>query len=152
MTLSLASFLTPPRTLPSDTADALLVGRIWLPSVDGPSIIRLDGDELTDISPHFPTMRDLCEAEAPASAVSAAKGRAVATLSDVLANTPHTGRDDTKPWLLAPIDLQAIKAAGVTFAISMLERVIEERARGNPEAALAIRAGIRDLIGEDLSK
>jgi len=152
MTLSLASFLTPRRTLPSDAADALLVGRIWLPSVDGPCIIRLEGEELIDISHHFSTMCDLCEDEAPAAAVRAAKGRGVAKLSDVLVNTPQEGRDDTKPWLLAPIDLQAIKAAGVTFAISMLERVIEERARGNPEAALAIRAGIRDLIGEDLSK
>ena len=56
-----------------------------------------------------------------------------------------------KPWLLAPIDLQAIKAAGVTFAVSMLERVIEERARGNPAAAAAIRAEVQRLVGNDLA-
>ena len=56
------------------------------------------------------------------------------------------------PWLLAPIDLQAIKAAGVTFAISMLERVIEERARGDLGAAAGIRAEITRLVGEDFSK
>jgi fumarylacetoacetate (FAA) hydrolase family protein len=76
----------------------------------------------------------------------------VASLADVLANTPVESRVAARPWLLAPVDRQAIKAAGVTFAISMLERVIEERARGNPGAALAIRAGIRDLIGDDLAK
>ena len=54
----------------------------------------------------------------------------------------RTTRDRDRPWLLAPIDLQAIKAAGVTFAVSMLERVIEERARGNLDAAEAIRADV----------
>ncbi len=61
-------------------------------------------------------------------------------------------RDETKPWLLAPVDLQAIKAAGVTFAISMLERVIEERARGDAAAAVEIRKEITALVGDDLSK
>ena len=57
-----------------------------------------------------------------------------------------------QPWLLAPIDLQAVKAAGVTFAISMLERVIEERARGDMHAAAAIRAEVNRLVGDDLAK
>jgi fumarylacetoacetate (FAA) hydrolase family protein len=57
-----------------------------------------------------------------------------------------------QPWLIAPVDLQAIKAAGVTFAISMLERVIEERARGAPEQAAALRAEITGMIGDDLSR
>jgi fumarylacetoacetate (FAA) hydrolase family protein len=56
----------------------------------------------------------------------------------ILANTGGT-RDPNKPWLLAPIDLQAVKAAGVTFAISLLERVIEEQARGAPERAAQAR-------------
>ena len=64
-------------------------------------------------------------------------------LNDVLANTPTDRRDPARPWLLAPIDLQAIKAAGVTFAVSMIERVIEERARGNPDAAAAIRTEVQ---------
>ena len=65
----------------------------------------------------------------------AAEGERIGTLEDILANTPEDGRNAGLPWLLAPIDLQAIKAAGVTFAISMLERVIEERARGDLNAA-----------------
>jgi len=81
-----------------------------------------------------------------------ATGERLSALAPILANTPPTGRDARQPWLLAPIDLQAIKAAGVTFAISMLERVIEERARGNPAAAVAIRAEIVRLVGEDFAK
>ncbi len=70
----------------------------------------------------------------------------------MLANTPADLRDPGSPWLLAPIDLQAIKAAGVTFAISMLERVIEERARGDSAAAATIRQEVTRLVGDDLSK
>jgi fumarylacetoacetate (FAA) hydrolase family protein len=73
-------------------------------------------------------------------------------LNAIAANTPPDKRDPGQPWLLAPIDLQVVKAAGVTFAVSMLERVIEERARGNPSAAAAIRAEITRLVGDDLSK
>ena len=73
-------------------------------------------------------------------------------LDAIAANTPPDKRDPGRPWLLAPIDLQVIKAAGVTFAVSMLERVIEERARGNPSAAAAIRAEITRLVGDDLSR
>jgi fumarylacetoacetate (FAA) hydrolase family protein len=82
----------------------------------------------------------------------AAKGERFASLLEVLANTPQARRDPARPWLLAPIDLQAIKAAGVTFATSMLERVIEERARGDRNAAARIREEMTSLIGDDLSK
>jgi len=150
--MTFSSFLTPARTLPADAPRAVLVGRLWQPPSAGPAIVKIDGDTLIDITHLFPTMSDLCEAEAPARAVREAKGSGVASLADVLANTPVESRVASRPWLLAPVDLQAIKAAGVTFAISMLERVIEERARGNPDAALAIRSGIRDLIGDDLAK
>jgi fumarylacetoacetate (FAA) hydrolase family protein len=81
-----------------------------------------------------------------------ASGERVGSLTELLANTPPDSRDPARPWLLAPVDLQAIKAAGVTFAISMLERVIEEKARGNPAAAVAIRTEITALVGNDLSR
>jgi fumarylacetoacetate (FAA) hydrolase family protein len=97
-------------------------------------------------------VRDLCEAEDPAAALAEAEGERVGALAEILANTPAETRDPQKPWLLAPIDLQAVKAAGVTFAISMLERVIEERARGNADAAAAIRAEVTRLVGDDLQK
>src|SRR5262249_34457902 len=70
----------------------------------------------------------------------------------ILANTPEAMRDRGRPWLLAPVDLQAIKAAGVTFPLSMLERVIEEQARGAPEKAQAIRASVLAQFGGDIGK
>lgn len=133
-------------------ADGLLVGRVWNPAVDGPCVVRRDGDQLIDITSAFPTMRDLCETADPAAAARGAKGESLGSVSAILANTASESRDAAKPWLLAPVDLQALKAAGVTFATSMLERVIEERARGNPAAAAEIRATIGTLIGDDLSK
>jgi hypothetical protein len=64
---------------------------------------------------------------------------------------PH-GATPHQPWLLAPIDLQAVKAAGVTFATSLLERVVEEQAKGDPAKADAIRDTLASRIGADLSQ
>ncbi|HUQ35034.1 MAG TPA: fumarylacetoacetate hydrolase family protein, partial [Aestuariivirga sp.] len=100
----------------------------------------------------FPTMRDLCEEKNPAAAVRAAKGNTLGAVADILANAAPDTRNKAKPWLLTPIDLQAIKAAGVTFVVSMLERVIEEKARGDANAAISIRSHIQDLVGNDLRK
>jgi fumarylacetoacetate (FAA) hydrolase family protein len=144
--------LTPENTLPADAATAALAGRAWLPNVAGPAVVVLREGELVDVTRAFPTMRDLCEAPDPAAALKAAKGEAIGSLAEILANTPIDGRNPSKPWLLSPLDLQAVKAAGVTFAVSMLERVIEEKARGNPAAAVTIREEIGKLIGDDLSK
>lgn len=92
-------------------------------------------------------MRDLCETADPAAAARAAQGERIAGLEDLLANTPEAARDPARSSLLAPIDLQAIKAAGVTFAVSLLERVIEEQARGAPEKAAAARAEVEAALG-----
>ena len=145
----LSDYMTAAAALPSD---GLLVGRVWNPSADGPSIVRRDGGSLIDITAAFPTMRDLCEADDPAQAARAVTGPSLGSIDAIMANTPPETRDAAKPWLLAPVDLQALKACGVTFATSMLERVIEERARGNPAAAAEIRTTIGSLIGSDLSK
>jgi fumarylacetoacetate (FAA) hydrolase family protein len=149
---SIASYLTPETTLPADPETSLLAGRIFVPSLEGPAIVKLQGQSLLDITSDFPTMRDLCETKDPAEALRRASGRPLAELAEVLANTPRAARNPQAPFLLAPIDLQVIKAAGVTFATSMIERVIEERARGNPQAALSLRAEIGGLIGDDLSR
>ena len=138
--------------LPDDAARATLAGRVWRPDLAGPSVVAIRDGEVFDVSGAFPTMRDLCEATDPAAALHAVAGTRIGSLDAILANTPVPGRDTAKPWLLAPLDLQAIKAAGVTFAISMLERVIEERARGDMNAAAAIRAEVTRLVGDDLAK
>jgi fumarylacetoacetate (FAA) hydrolase family protein len=138
--------------LPDDGPQAALAGRVWRPDAGGPSVVAVRDGDLVDISVDFPTMRDLCEAGAPADRLRAASGERIGRLGDVLANTPPDSRDPNRPWLLAPIDLQAIKAAGVTFVVSMIERVIEERARGDLNAAAAIRAEVNRLVGDDLAK
>jgi len=130
--------------LPADGTAGTLVGRVWRPDVDGPSVVAVRAGGVFDISRDFPTMRDLCEA--PAGAATAG-GEPLGDLSAILANTPEATRNPRKPWLLAPIDLQAIKAAGVTFAISLLERVIEEQARGEPERAAQARADVEAALG-----
>jgi fumarylacetoacetate (FAA) hydrolase family protein len=138
--------------LPGDAATATLVGRVWRPDAGGPSVVALRGGELVDISASVPTVRDLCESPEPAALAHDLAGEPVGLLSDILRNTPRSRRDPAKPWLLAPIDLQVVKAAGVTFAVSMLERVIEEKARGAPDQASAVRREIGALIGDDLAR
>ena len=143
--------LTPATTLPTDGFVGALVGRVWRPDLGGPSVVAARGGALFDVSAAFATTRDLCEAADPASAARAAPGERLGAIDDILANTPPDGRDPKRPWLIAPIDLQAIKAAGVTFATSLIERVIEERARGERAAAEAIRADFARRVGAELT-
>ena len=149
---SIVEYMTPSHTLPKDGSAGALAGRVWLPEVAGPAVVGVRGKDLYDISRSAPTMRDLCEAPDPAAIVRGAEGKRIGSLADILANTPEATRDGTKPWLLAPNDLQAIKAAGVTFPLSMMERVIEEQARGAPEKAAAIRQSIAASLGGDLRR
>ena len=144
--------LTVKDLLPEDGTRGTLAGRVWLPQVNGPAVVAVRGDGVFDVTARFPTISALCEEDNPAQALAAAKGERIGDLEPIVANTLPDHRDPKKPWLLAPVDLQTLKAAGVTFAISMLERVIEERAKGNPASAEAIRREVMRLIGDDLSK
>ncbi|MBR0872071.1 fumarylacetoacetate hydrolase family protein [Bradyrhizobium tropiciagri] len=144
--------LTPKDVLPQDGTSGTLVGRVFLPQAGGPAVVAVRADGVFDVTAAFPTVSALCEEADPAAALRATRGERIGDLEAVLANTPPDGRDRAKPHLLAPVDLQVLKAAGVTFAISMLERVIEERARGNPASAEAIRKEVVRLVGDDLSK
>ncbi|MCC8942690.1 fumarylacetoacetate hydrolase family protein [Bradyrhizobium sp. Arg68] len=144
--------LTPQDVLPADGTSGTLVGRVWLPEARGPAVAAIRTDGVFDVTARFPTVSALCEEADPAAALRATKGERIGDLAAILANSPPDRRDAAKPHLLAPVDLQVLKAAGVTFAISMLERVIEERARGNPSSAEAIRAEVVRLVGDDLSK
>src|SRR4029079_2536245 len=148
----IGDYMTPLATLPRDGTAGTLAGRVWLPAAGGPAIAAVRADDVYDISALAPTMRDLCEAPDPAAIIRAGKGERIGALGDILANTPEAQRDPQRPWLLTPIDLQAIKAAGVTFPLSMLERVIEEQARGSPEKAQAIRGSVQSQLGGDIRK
>ena len=144
--------LTANDVLPQDGTSGTLAGRVWLPEAGGPAVVAVRGDGVFDVSASFSTVSALCEQDDPAAALAGAKGMRIGDLEAILANTPPDGRDRSRPWLLAPLDLQVLKAAGVTFAISMLERVIEERSRGNPASAEAIRNEVVRLVGDDLSR
>src|SRR4051812_10980336 len=144
--------LTVKDLLPEDGTKGTLVGRVWLPQANGPAVVAVRADGVFDVTAKFPTVSALCEEANPAKALGSTRGERIGDLDAIVVNTPPDQRDRERPWLLAPVDLQTLKAAGVTFAISMLERVIEERAKGNPASADAIRTEVTRLIGDDLSK
>ncbi|RZJ58796.1 MAG: fumarylacetoacetate hydrolase [Acidovorax sp.] len=147
--------------LPEDGLAGTLVGRAWVPGdVPGPAVIALRPDGVFDLSRHYPTMSTLLDTPSPAEAARAAKGEYLCSVDELLANSqPHpldpNGQSNTRnaalPWLLAPCDLQVVKAAGVTFAASLIERVIEEQARGDAARAQGLRSQVVGLIGESLA-
>jgi fumarylacetoacetate (FAA) hydrolase family protein len=138
--------------LPQDGLAGTLVGRVWRPGTPaGPSVVLLRPDGVFDLSRHFPTMSTLLETDQPARAVRSVSGERLCSVEALLDNSRAAGRDDTAPWLLAPCDLQVVKAAGVTFASSMIERVIEEQAGGDASRAQGLRSQVTALIGDSLS-
>ena len=135
--------------LPEDAETGVLVGRAWRPGT-GPCLVTPRGGRVLDVtSPAAPTMRDLLERGDPAAHVRDAPGEDVGSLDDLLAGSVE-GAGAGALRLLAPADLQAIKASGVTFAQSMIERVIEEQAAGDAARAEAIRAKVEGVIGPSL--
>lgn len=123
------------------------VGRVWRPDLGGPSLVVLRDGALYDItSKATPTMRDLLELSDPVHHARTAPGERLGALEEFLAREP----DPAHAHLIAPSDLQAVKACGVTFARSMIERVIEERAAGDASRAEAIRARVTAVIGDSL--
>ncbi|UJW77288.1 fumarylacetoacetate hydrolase family protein [Rhizobium sp. SL42] len=132
--------------LPDDASDALLVGRVWSKASAGPCPVMVSGGRLLDLTTIAATMSALLEKDNLADLLrdaSRASGMTdLGSLDDFLSGDKGT--------ILAPIDLQAIKAAGVTFADSMLERVIEEQAKGDPLRAQDIRAKLAPVLGDSL--
>ena len=138
--------------LPEDVDDAILLGRAWVPGhVSGPSPITIREGRIFDLSDEVTTVSELLNAENPTDLIKGNRGEDIGSLSEILSNTDYRRQKEELPYFLAPVDLQAIKACGVTFAQSMLERVIEERADGDPGAAERIREEIRNTIGLNLS-
>lgn len=126
------------------------VGRVWRANI-GPSVVVVRDNNIVDItSKEIPTMRDLLEHADPVAYVHAQEGDPICGLRALEANSHHTSASEGVTHLLAPCDLQAVKACGVTFARSMIERVIEERAAGDPKKAAAIREKISGVIGDNI--
>ncbi|KGE79358.1 fumarylacetoacetate hydrolase family protein [Halomonas salina] len=137
--------------LPEDADQALLVGRVWRDAPhQGPALVVVRDGRVVDISANIACMADLLERDDAAELVATAEGEDLgpvgALLERSLAKTPEA------PYLLAPCDVQAIKACGVTFAVSLMERVIEEQAGGDPGRAGELREELKQVIGGDLSK
>ena len=136
--------------LPEDGLAGTLVGRIWRDGpVPGPAVVVLRPEGVFDLSAHYPTMASLLESEDPVAAVRACAGTRVGDVDTLL--QASLDESATGQRLLAPCDLQVVKAAGVTFATSLIERVIEEQARGDASRAHALREQVTALIGERLS-
>ena len=135
--------------LPQDHEHAVLIGRVWREGL-GPCPVRVTADEVTDLSQLAPTCSELLELPDAVPQVRAGTGQRIGATSDILANSHADRRDPGLPWFLAPCDLQAIKAAGVTFVASMLERVIEEQARGDASRAESVRRSVVAVIGDNL--
>jgi fumarylacetoacetate (FAA) hydrolase family protein len=124
--------------LPVDLDDAILAGRLRLEAGPTPVVVR--GGAVFDVSRAAPTMSDLLDRDDPA----ATDGERLFSTDELIARAA-----DSEPggFLLSPVDLQVVKAAGVTFAVSAVERVIEERARGDSDKAAGIRAMLEERIG-----
>ena len=140
-------------TLPVDGLRGTLVGRAFLPATEkclaGPGVIVLREDGVYELSTVVATMSGLLDLADPVALVRQAAGWRVCSVEELLENSLRPTPD--APHLLAPCDLQVIKAAGVTFAHSLIERVIEERAKGDPLQAEMIRGRVIDLLGGSLS-
>ncbi|MFE1199236.1 fumarylacetoacetate hydrolase family protein [Streptomyces olivaceoviridis] len=136
--------LTAASVLPEDIGRAALVARVHHPEWDGPCVAAVRGDQVVDLTAIAPTVSELMERDDAVTVVREADGGHTWRLDELLA--APAGRHDV-PHLLAPVDLQVIKAAGVTFARSLLERVIEERTGGDPAQAAGVRARLKQVVG-----
>lgn len=130
--------------LPEDAEVALLIGRLWDVETSGPRVVAVYGGDVFDLQHLAGTVSELLERTEPAAEVRSAMTAARWKTADVV--EASLARDTTRPHLLAPVDLQVIKACGVTFVDSMIERVIEERCGG--EAGRATE--MRELVGRAL--
>lgn len=137
---------TPFHGLPEDLDRALLIGRVWRPApIDGPSVVVVRGGQVFDITHFAATTADLFERSDAVDLARTALGEPLGSVQALIAG-------ELGMRLLAPCDVQAIKACGVTFAVSLLERVIEEQAGGDASKAAEVRGMIHELIGDDLAK
>jgi fumarylacetoacetate (FAA) hydrolase family protein len=142
--------------LPQDHADAVLVARMWRApdstrGPGGPSVVAIRRDGVHDITASVPTISGLLEADDPAALVRGLRGERFASLEEAdRAIQPRASAAPGFRWL-APCDLQVIKAAGVTFAASLLERVIEEQAHGDAARAEEVRRSVAAVLGGPLA-
>ncbi|MEK6212119.1 MAG: fumarylacetoacetate hydrolase family protein [Pseudomonadota bacterium] len=147
--------LSAAQILPADAERATLIGRAWVPGrMGGPSPVVIAGGRVYDLARVAPTVSELLNSRDPVKmareSVKSGWASAIGEVADLISNSHADRRDPRNAYLLAPCDLQALRACGVTFIASMLERVIEEHAKGNPLKAEDIRRSIGAEIGAEL--
>jgi fumarylacetoacetate (FAA) hydrolase family protein len=147
------STLSASACLADDIDQALLVGRVWRPTGpdEGPCVVVVRAGRVIDITRVAATTADLFDRADAVDVARHAPGEDLGPVEALVAASLG-GDAANAPRLLAPCDVQAIKACGVTFAVSLIERVIEEQAGGDPHRAKEVRATIATLVGADLSK
>jgi len=150
--------ISPLSCLPADGFAGTLVGRVWMPKTsarphEGPCVVVLRQKGVFELSSYWPTMSDLLEEVDPAASALQAKGDHIGSVEMLLQQTlnQNQNQNQAQAHFLAPCDLQVIKAAGVTFAASLVERVIEEQAKGSPLLAAQIRAKVMQILGGSLA-
>jgi fumarylacetoacetate (FAA) hydrolase family protein len=141
--------MTADRMLPLDADSAMLVGRVWDPETGGPRVVSIRGQEVFDHTPVVRTIADLMDREDAAELIESTRISPRWNLSELV--EASLARDQRRAHLLSPIDLQVIKACGVTFVDSMLERVIEERCGGDFHQAAAVRESVLAVLGDSIS-
>ena len=140
--------LVPDTVLPTDGVEPLLVGRVFDPHTGGPRVVQVRGGDVIDLTADFSTVSALMEADNLVDYLHTSRP-ATWQLDDLLsaAEPPQSNQ----AHLLAPVDLQVIKACGVTFVDSMIERVIEEKCAGDPDLAAEVRGQVLDILGGSLN-
>ncbi|MDQ0921888.1 fumarylacetoacetate (FAA) hydrolase family protein [Pseudarthrobacter sp. W1I19] len=135
--------------LPEDADSALLIGRIWDPQASGPRVVALQGQDVYSLQSLAGTVSELLERPGLVADVRAAMASPQWSVSEIIGAS--LARDTTRPHLLAPVDLQVIKACGVTFVDSMVERVIEERCGGDASKAQQTRELVAKALGGSIA-
>ncbi|CAH0197728.1 hypothetical protein SRABI26_01838 [Arthrobacter sp. Bi26] len=131
--------------LPDDAAQALLIGRVWDVETSGPRVVAVQEEGVFDLHQLAGTVSELLERPDLVADVRAAMDAARWKTADVV--EASLAQDPTRPHFLAPVDLQVVKACGVTFVDSMIERVIEERCGGDASRATEMRELVATALG-----
>ncbi|UKA65911.1 fumarylacetoacetate hydrolase family protein [Arthrobacter sp. FW306-05-C] len=135
--------------LPADADKALLVGRVWDPETGGPRVVSISGQDVFDHTAHVSTVSELMDLDDPVGLITATRESPSWDLAALI--DASLAQDTERPHILAPVDLQVVKACGVTFVDSMIERVIEERCGGDFHQAAAVRESVLAVLGSDLA-
>lgn len=138
---------------PEDAQGALMLGRVWQGgAVGGPCVVMIEDQNVYDITSSFPLMSELLNQPDLQNSLAQAQKELIGEVFPILENSDAATRNPEAPYFLAPCDLQVIKACGVTFASSMLERLVEEQAKGDPAKAQQFRESLESEIQVDLGQ